>query len=209
MYLLNVDEATQSLSTQSPTQAGAVLTGGVRDISRYATPLVGVTAKVEEALEVATFREVVTTDTFIINGRQEGNYTLRLTNGFLSSAVADFAFVNSQGETQALDAEDIDYERGLIFARLSSGRFRVTYKSGFPVDDQGVFIGVPSWLKSIAMMALVMHYRLTANADKTPTNVSYADIMDAIRRDVYSRSTKRWQRPRVGVNFPDRSITHG
>lgn len=208
MYLLNADQVNSVLSNQSVLSASAVATG-VRDVSRYSSPLALIKTRCEELMEIDTLDRASYTDTFQVTGKTTREHVLRLTNGFLTSTPAVAVTFLDDFDTPVGGNYDIDVEKGTVSVRLAPGRYRVTYTSGFEADADGVFIDVPDWLQSIAKMAMAIHYRLTTNADKTPANVSYADIIEAMRRDLYVRVTKRYNRPRVDATFPIRSLRNG
>ena len=206
MYLLNAEEVASAFTQQQ--QQPGVRTGSVGDISRYGPVLKQITSRVEELLEIGSLARHTTVDYFDITGRRSSEVlprVLRLSDRFLSTDPLDTLFTNS------LDAPyrsvlDVDDDLGVVYTDTSSGRFKLTYVAGFTADADGVFVGTPEWLKSIAIAAYQLQIRLTTGVSSIPDNVSYGDLLPAVRQELYTRVTKRPEKPRVGAWFPTRSV---
>ncbi len=203
MYLLNASEVNEASSSQ---QQGAY-TGGGSNISRYASILSRVTTRLEECLEVASLSRQTTVDYFEITGRRNDVLprVLRLSGRFLSTDPVEILFTNDL-ERSIEGALEVDHDLGIVYADLAPGRYKLTYVSGFDADSEGVFVDVPSWLKSIAKACLELQYRLTTKANATPETISYGDLVDAVRREMYAMVTKRAEKPRVHAWFPQRTV---
>jgi hypothetical protein len=148
----------------------------------------------------------VTVDYFDITGRRHDALprVLRLSGRFLSSDPVELLLTNTQD--LGIDAYvEVDHDLGVIYADLAPGRYKVTYTQGFAVDEDNVFLDVPDWLKSIAKAALELQYRTTTNIN-IPDNVSYGDLVQAVKDEMYAMVTKRAEKPRVGCWFPQRSV---
>lgn len=202
MYLLDAADVSGVLSTQQPGTGRVV---GVPDVSGYRAVLELITTRCEELLEVGSLSRRVTTDYFEMTGRRPMDRRLRLSGGFLTSEPADMVFMDLQG-TALTYTNEVDHEKGVVdLFNVPAGRLRITYVHGFLADEDLIFQNVPDWLKSIAKYAIQLHYRLTSMASATPANVSYAALLSEVRRELQARVYKRWQRPRVGMEFAYRT----
>lgn len=203
MYLLNATEVNEANSTQ---QQGSYTTGA-GNISRYASILSKVTTRLEGCLEVASLSRQTTVDYFEITGRRNDVLprVLRLSGRFLSTDPVEILFTNDL--ERSIDGSlDVDHELGVVYADLAPGRYKLTYVSGFTADNEGVFEDTPEWLKSIAKACLELQYRLTTKVEKTPDNVSYGDLLPAVKREMFTLVTHRAEKPRVSAWFPTRSV---
>jgi hypothetical protein len=204
MYMLNATQVNSTLSNQP--KSGNVV--GVGDVSRYGNELEKVKTRTEECLEIASLSLVLSVDSFEVPSNRRGytrRHCLRLSNAFLVTDPLQFLFTNHLEETLDYSLE-VDHEQGLVWVDLPPGRYRVSYLSGFDVDEDKVFVGLPDWLQSIAKSALNLHYRLTSKVSDLPGNVSYGDLLPAVRQELTTNVNKRWGRPRVDVTFPIKSV---
>ncbi len=202
MYLLNAQEAANALNPNAP----AARTTRAVSVEDYSEALLSVTSRVEEALEVDSLRKGVVVDFYDFTVPRNQRYTLRLSNAFLSSAAADAPFLSDSDDLRVTLPLTIDFERNEANVTAYRGSYGLTYVAGFDVDADGVFIGVPDWLKAIARFVLVQDYRLGRGAGQTPNHVSYDALVSNIRRELFTRISKRIARPRVGVEWPTRSV---
>lgn len=202
MYLLNAQEATNALNPNAP----AARTTRAVSVEDYSEALLSVTSRVEEALEVDSLRKGVVVDFYDFTVPRNQRYTLRLSNVFLSTAATDAPFISDSDDLRVSLPLTIDFERSEANVTAYRGSYGLTYVAGFDVDSDGVFIGVPDWLKAIARFVLVQDYRLGRGAGQTPNHVSYDAMVSNIRRELFTRISKRISRPRIGVEWPSRSV---
>lgn len=201
MYLLTAEQCVSILSNQAP--QGRLV--GAIDISGYREPLALTKTRCEELLQVSTLALATTVDYFRIEGSRTRPCMLRLSNGFLTEDPL-LTFVDDESVTATLD---VDRFKGVVYTDLRPGTYKMTYTSGFAVDDSGVFQDLPDWLQSIAKYVLIGHYRLTSKVGETAANVRFLDLQQATLKETYTRATQRYHRPRVGVDFPYRSVSNG
>lgn len=195
MYLLNASEVSTILTSNQ--SAGTVC--GTPPIDRFMGVLLLCTNRVEEMCEIDTLARTRVTDTFQ-NASYKSAYGLRLSGAFLPDD-PDLEIVGPSGE--AYDSSKIvNHALGVIQMPLQAGTYTVSYDQGFEVDDDGVFKDVPEYLKSIAKYVVLTHYRLTTLAGNSPENVSFEALIQATRREMYTRLSKRFDKPRYGVLFP-------
>lgn len=209
MYLLTAEECAATLSNQVPGNGmsnGGIVVGAAGSLDKYASPLQLIKTRCEELLEISSFDRASRTDHFVLTSNTE--HTLRLTEGFLYDSASTLIIKDSTGAVVDADAS-IDDEKGLVWVTLPAGKYTVTYYHGFDIDTDKVYVDLPDWLKSIAKYAMNLHYRLTSMVEKTPENVSYGDLQPAVRAELFTRVTKRYQRDRVGVTFPRRTVSNG
>lgn len=203
MYLLNAQEVAQAM-TNAPSNGGRNC--GPSDISGYAPVLNQITSRLEGILEVGSLSRRLTVDYFRLDASR--NRELRLSNAFLLPTETAL-ITDLEDGLYHFDYLDVDTKYGIVRGESRSGVVKVAYTSGFNVDEQGIFVDVPEWLKSIAIFALVNHYRLTSHASAHAENVSYGELQQATVKEMYTRATKAWHRPRVGMAFPYRSLSNG
>lgn len=203
MYLLTDKEIDSVLSNT----AGAGISCGPGGLDKYKGVLQLTKTRVEELLEIDTLDYVSITDHYRFVSTRFQDYALRLSGAFL---VDTPPLVIEHSVDGILTIEtSVDAELGIVEGYLGAGRHTLTYTQGFEVDANGAYIGVPDWLKSIAKYVLQLHYRLTSQASATPANVSYGHLQPAILRELNARVSKRYHRPRQGVEFPARTVRNG
>lgn len=200
MYLLSASEANAVISPNS----GAGTTTRSVTIDTYSEALASVTSRVEESLEIGSLSRATVVDYFSFTNPRFSDYQLSLSSQFVSEALVDRPVMADANGLPVSYLSSLQYPQGLADVRAPRGTFGMTYVAGFAVDDDGVFIGVPEWLKSIAKIALGFEWRL--RRAQAPDNVSFGDLMNAQRREIYTRVTKRMQRPRMGVEYPSRTV---
>lgn len=203
MYLLNAEQVVSVLSNQ---QIQGRLTGGL-DISGYREPLALTKTRCEELLQVSTLDLTTTVDYFRIEGSRARPCMLRLSNAFLTDDPL-FAFLDDEA-VRGSDRAEVDRQKGIVYVDLLPGVYKVTYSSGFATDEYGYAVDLPDWLQSIAKYVLIGHYRLTSKVGETAANVKFLDLQQATLKETYTRATQRFHRPRVGVDFPYRSLSNG
>lgn len=200
MYLLTAEQIV-TLMSNSPNQG---IISGIQNVSGYSSPLALIKTRCEELLEVESLDRRTVVDTFTFEGSGTRNRMLRLSNAFLATEPLLLTTFDDQATDYVLT---VDREKGIVYGGVGSGTYKVAYTSGFAVDEDNFYIGVPDWLQSIAKLAYIVHLRLTSQAKVQ--DVNYAELHEAVRQDLYARVTKRWQRPRIGVTFPSWSESNG
>lgn len=201
MYLLDAEQCLSILSNQTP--QGRLI--GNFDISGYHEPLVLTKTRCEELIQVNSLGLATTVDYFRIEGRGTSPCMLRLSNAFLS----EDPIVTYVDDSPVSAELDVDQLKGVVYTSLNAGQYKVTYTSGFEVNENKVFQAIPDWLQSIAKYVLLGHYRLTSKVGETAANVRFLDLQQATLKETYTRATQRFHRPRVGVTFPYRSVSNG
>ena len=201
MYLLTAEQCISILSNQAP--QGRLV--GVLDISGYREPLALTKTRCEELLQVSSLALATTVDYFRIEGSRARPCMLRLSNAFLTDDPL-ITYVDDASVTATLD---VDRFKGVVYTDLMPGTYKVTYTSGFTADEEGFFQDLPDWLQSIAKYVLILHYRMTSKVGETAANVRFLDLQQATLKEAYTRATQRFHRPRVGVDFPYRSVSNG
>lgn len=206
MYLLTQDQVASVLSN-TPNAAGGIVCGA-GGLDRFKDVLLAVTSRVEELLEIDTLSRVSISDRFDLPYSRDLSVprNLRLAGAFL---VPDTYVIVDSTITQIDASFDVDAEYGVIRGALAAGSYTVTYEQGFEADSNGVFLDVPEWMKSIAKYAVAHHYRITSQVGSTPQNVSFGELTEATRRELYARVSKRYNRPRYDMLFPTRSTING
>lgn len=203
MYLLNAQEVNQALSN---TPANGGRNCGPGSVNGYDIVLKQVTSRLEGILEVESLSRRTTVDCFRLDVPRDRS--LRLSNAFLVND-DPLLFTGLDDSRYPFDDLDVDTQKGIVYGRASAGTVKVAYTSGFEVDEQGIFIGTPEWMKSIAIFALINHYRLTSHASSHAENVSYGELQQATVREMFARASKAFHRPRVMMAWPYRSYVNG
>lgn len=204
MYLLTAEQVVSVLSNQ---QMQGRLTGGL-DTSGYREPLALTKTRCEELLQVDTLDLTTTVDFFRIEGSRARPCMLRLSNAFLTDDPL-ISYLDDE-VVRGSDRAEVDKRKGIVYVDLMPGVYKVAYTSGFTADpDSQVYQGIPVWLQSIAKYVLIGHYRLTNKVGETAANVKFLDLQQATLKETYTRATQRFHRPRVGVDFPYRTLRDG
>lgn len=216
----------------SPTNAALAIgakCGGsapTADDAAMLTILNFITPRVEDALNVESLTLEEHIDHFRLPAMNLGTtqlgprITLRLNNGFV---VPDSVVVTGPDGTE-IDADieaDIDYIQGLVHLFVwGKGTYKVSYAAGFEPEtepeilpdgydtNQRVLQDVPEWIKAIAVAALVTWYRMSFLSPKASKDLSYAQVQNALQREIATRVYSRYMRPRQSVVFGE-SRGHG
>lgn len=193
MYILSAQDIMKGSSAGLGNECGTPAGDRFEDLQRT------IRTRVEEALGVDTLDRVECRDTFQITGSYAQLCNLRLANGFLTPDAIAFHSVDDE----VLDVTGWLVERryGLIQVKLSPGTYKVLYKSGFAVEDgTDVYLGLPDWVKSIALSVMFM-WRRSMNISASSKTASHYDLTSSIRRELMARIYERYDRPRTFQEF--------
>lgn len=204
MYLISTAEINAALNR-------ANCNGNDGEGESAAGALLMALTRVEEALEVDSLARASYTDIFEVLDVHERSHTfeVRLVNGFLvpDAAITLVAIDGANDPTDPITPYKVIHDKGMVtYKGLRAGRYRISYTSGFEVDDKNVAIDVPQWLKNLCITMVLHWYRIGVLAPMTGKNTSYRAMIEGAIREIFTRRGARWDRPRYGVIFADRGV---
>lgn len=155
--------------------------------------------RVEEALEIMTLSRLEFRDTFQVTGNYTIARNLRLANAFLT---ADAVVIKDADGVVVEVTALVDRYNGVVTAPLYAGQYTVTYISGFTAEEgTNVFIGVPEWMKSIALSTMFLWLRAMFRTGGSK-DTSHSALTQGMIRELHARVYARYMRPRNGHDFP-------
>lgn len=206
MYLISTAEINAALNR-------ANCNGNDGEGESAAGALLMALTRVEEALEVDSLARASYTDIFEVLDVHERSrdFEVRLVNGFLlaGAPISLVAIDGANDPDDPIQPYKVIQDTGMVTYRgLTRGRYRITYTSGFEVDDKNVAIDVPQWMKNLCITMVLHWYRIGVLAPMTGKNTSYRAMIEAAVREIFTRRGARWDRPRYNVIFAARG-TYG
>jgi len=202
MYLISTAEIISAL------QGGGCKTDDPT-VEKASGVLLMALTRVEEALETGSLSRGIFTDAFEVTDAhaRSGLSEVRLVNAFLAGTPVTLASHDRPyAPGDAPDFYSLNRETGVVvYKGLPRGRYLVTYTSGFEKDDNGYAKDLPQWIKNLCMTMVLHWFRIGIISPQVPNNISYRAMVESVVREIFTRKSMRYDRPRFGMIFADRS----
>ncbi|MEG1121279.1 MAG: hypothetical protein RSE62_03650 [Citrobacter sp.] len=190
MLLVDPSKVSQAIS-MSPS-GGA----GNTDLNILKAVIESVRTRVEATMNVSTLKRVNCVDIFDVKS-DGAEVAFRLSNGFIKRD--SVSVVGSDGSIL------IDHRLGIVrVANCATGRYTISYASGFEVDTGDIAIDVPDDIQGFIIPAVTLWLRTTVLTLKLPTmqGLSLEHLTAPLLRDIAARIYGSYDRPRATVEWP-------